>query len=444
MTRIFLTALCALTITFSGVARSSIIESGDLNFISDVGNPSDGLAFLDMTFSDGLTQAAALANAQLTHADARLATPTEFTNLFLATGLTFLPGTEPSVAFNNGSNFTVTLADPGVATLQAALGSTTGSDTYVWSDPDGSLVTSTTRDILTINADGLTTASQFSSTPATAGIGWLLVSDAAELSPVEFDGIPTAALGAASLAVVNDVLIVSNIGSSGNDGVSIAWPDGAPGVAVTWSPGIEFRIGTDAGAELTSTRIGIVNDVPDSTLSVLSRRVMSDRLEMSVDYSGISSVTQTVTIRNAGTVVLTRTIANLQVIDVTPEPAALEGGSPSAFFGGDPIPGIDIHLEQLVIRKKFTASLTFTVDGMTVVGDEIEFEHGPIAPVQLITSIEITATNPGGTNLAQLPIGGIAETVAVPIASDIVRSVLIAVLVLSGGMLLFSRKGIRS
>jgi hypothetical protein len=57
------------------------------NIIDDVGNPSDGLRFLDMTYSDGLSLAAAIANAQATYANARLATASEFDDLFSAAGI---------------------------------------------------------------------------------------------------------------------------------------------------------------------------------------------------------------------------------------------------------------------------------------------------------------------------------------------------------------------
>jgi hypothetical protein len=102
MTRIVLAALIAFTITFFGTARAVIIEVGDLNFIDDAGNPSDGLGFLDMSFSVGLTQADALTNAQLTYADARIATPDEFDDLFLAAGVTYSGALTASDGFEVG------------------------------------------------------------------------------------------------------------------------------------------------------------------------------------------------------------------------------------------------------------------------------------------------------------------------------------------------------
>lgn len=181
MTRFFLAVLCAFALTFSGTASATIIQSGDLNFISDAGNSSDGLGFLDMTFSVGLTSAAALTNAQLTYADARLATPTELNNLYLGAGVTLTPGGEPSTAFNLGSDYQVTASSPGVSEIYAALGDTTGGfgQTLIWSIPDGSASPATTRDVLQLLSTGDSWALQSPGTPVDPGIGWLLVSDAA-------------------------------------------------------------------------------------------------------------------------------------------------------------------------------------------------------------------------------------------------------------------------
>ena len=65
MRMIQLTVACAaILVAIPGLASGGVIEVGDLNIIDDPGNPSDGLRYLDMTFSDGLTKADALANAQ--------------------------------------------------------------------------------------------------------------------------------------------------------------------------------------------------------------------------------------------------------------------------------------------------------------------------------------------------------------------------------------------
>lgn len=199
MNRIFLSALIALTITFSGTARATIIESGDLNFISDFGNASDGLAFLDMIFSVGLTQADALTNAQLTYADARIATVAEFDDLFLAAGVIYSGSVTASDAFAVGSSATLAILDSGIMDLVSALDATIGTDINIWTDPDGSALSTTTPDLISIHADGTASYSQASLTPPHAALGWLLVSDSAVV-PEPSTGI-LVALGVLGLGI---------------------------------------------------------------------------------------------------------------------------------------------------------------------------------------------------------------------------------------------------
>jgi len=198
--RILLSALCVFVISFSSATHATIIESGDLNFISDVGNPSDGLAFLDMTFSTGMTSAAALANAQLTYADARLATPDEFDDLFLAAGVAYTGTSTASDAFAAGNFLGLTAPDAAGTALKAALGTTSGLITLIWTDPDGSSVSTTTRDYLELGITGGAVAHQISGViPPHGQFGWLLVSDAAVV-PEPSTGI-LVALGVLGLGI---------------------------------------------------------------------------------------------------------------------------------------------------------------------------------------------------------------------------------------------------
>ncbi len=81
--------LFALIFAATGLAPAAINEVGDLNIIDDPGNPSDGLRYLDMSFSAGLTLSAALTNTQATYPNARVATPSEFNDLFASSGIMF-------------------------------------------------------------------------------------------------------------------------------------------------------------------------------------------------------------------------------------------------------------------------------------------------------------------------------------------------------------------
>ncbi len=180
MTKSLIAAAATLTIIFSDPARAAIVEIGDLNFISHFGNASDGLAFLDMSFSVGFDQADALANARLTYLDARLATPDEFDDLFLAAGVTYSGIYTASDGFGAGPPVYLTgAADPGAAALVAALGATRLSDTLVWTDPDGNSALGTTRDFVNVSTSAFTRLSQSPIAGESPVVGWLLVSDSA-------------------------------------------------------------------------------------------------------------------------------------------------------------------------------------------------------------------------------------------------------------------------
>jgi hypothetical protein len=161
-------------------ANATVIEMGDLNIISQFGNASDGLRYLDMSYSDGLTETAALANAQVTYANARLAIATEFDDLFAAAGIgydqsgevasdSFLPGS--NTILSSGSNY-----DYGGLSL--ALGYTYVSYTYLWTVPDGDQDSATTRDYIRLSPNDVFTANSSAIPGASSVLGWLIVSEA--------------------------------------------------------------------------------------------------------------------------------------------------------------------------------------------------------------------------------------------------------------------------
>jgi hypothetical protein len=176
------------------VCKASIQEVGDLNIIVDVSNPSNGLRFLDMSYSDGLGKAAALAAAQNVYANARLATAAEFDDLFAAAGVVYQTGRTASDSFLVGGDISIVSGTSSTTEptdlLINLLGPTNISggayELIIWTDPDGNDSTSTTRDYLTIH--GKSSASNYNSgagqstVSAASGAsyaGWLIVSDAA-------------------------------------------------------------------------------------------------------------------------------------------------------------------------------------------------------------------------------------------------------------------------
>jgi len=170
----------ALVLAFAfashGVATGGIIEVGDLNIIDHAGNPSDGLRYLEMTYSAGLTQAAALASAQAAYPDARLATASEWDDLFLAAGIAYDGALTAADGFALGGSPTISSAgnyDGGA--LRDTLGvAATG---WTWTDPDGSNQDFSIRDLLQLT-DTFALIHQNKALPPSPEIGWMIVSEA--------------------------------------------------------------------------------------------------------------------------------------------------------------------------------------------------------------------------------------------------------------------------
>ena len=178
---------------FSATAlQAAVIEVGDLNIINDPGNPSDGLRFLDMTYSDGLTLPAALITAQATYADARLATPSEWDDLLAAAGLFYNLNEYENSIFNASDAFTVggtAVISDGTDYDSGELASTLGftnqasHELHFWSDPDGLSGDSTTRDYMTLSSSSATISQDSFLPGSTDTVGWLLVSSSVSAVP---------------------------------------------------------------------------------------------------------------------------------------------------------------------------------------------------------------------------------------------------------------------
>jgi len=172
-----------LAITFTTTSRddvlATIIEVDDLNIIQMAGNPSDGLRFLDMWFSDGLTENDALTEAKTKYPNARLATPSEHDDLFAGANIKYGGTYTASDAFATGVSAQIsTGANYDGGTLAAQLGHTYPAGAAWWSSPDGSGGSDTTRDYTYINVHNAV-IENWTETPPHQYFGWLIVSEPA-------------------------------------------------------------------------------------------------------------------------------------------------------------------------------------------------------------------------------------------------------------------------
>ena len=123
--------------------------------------------------------AAALSNAQTNYANARQATPAEFDDLFAAAGVVYNGAETASSGFATGGGIIIA-QHATVANLKAILGGVgINSQQLIWTDPDESDSTASTRDWIDMRDDGILAVIQSTAhvRQVTLKIGWLLVSD---------------------------------------------------------------------------------------------------------------------------------------------------------------------------------------------------------------------------------------------------------------------------
>jgi len=154
-------------------------------------------------------------------------------------------------------------------------------------------------------------------------------------------------------------LHISNIGSSGNDGVEVEL-DGAVGFSTVWAP---LPAPFPNGASLVSSAIGTVGGVPDTLFGELAFEDQGANLRVSADFSGVGATTRIVEVYLRGVLVhrLTgQSGASVATLADTDWPI---GTSAHTRVIGDLLPGF---------RATWPASVSFTLSGGPIVsGDEL-------------------------------------------------------------------------
>jgi hypothetical protein len=111
---------------------------------------------------------------------------------------------------------------------------------------------------------------------------------------VPFAGLAHTALGDATLSVQSNQLTASNLGSSGQDGVSIALPSTLSGLDVHWQP-LDPSAALPFGAYIQEQVVGTANGVTNGVLgTVTMTKYGTSDYAVSADFSPIGASTCTV------------------------------------------------------------------------------------------------------------------------------------------------------
>ena len=189
-------------------------------------------------------------------------------------------------------------------------------------------------------------------------------------------------------------LLVTNIGSSGADGVNIRVEGGAAALHVDFG-GNGFAA-TDAGASLATRAVGTVAGIPGTTLLTLTQTATASEVQIAAIFPGETVETIIVVDKNAG-IVFQGEVPNGLVV------------GEQLFIPGDPIPEVDISLERpgggiLKVGLSHPTPREFDVDGVFYTGDRLTFQSAFDTTTAVLDDVELLAVNPGGTNLEALEI----------------------------------------
>jgi len=123
-----------------------------------------------------------------------------------------------------------------------------------------------------------------------------------ENASLVFMGVTNHSLGTAAIAVSSNKLVISNLGSSGQDGVSIDLSPGN-GFIGSWLP-LDPSNALPVGAYVQSQMIGTAGTVVNGVLgSTLCAKAGTSNYLISVDYSPLGSSTRTVQVYNGSNLV---------------------------------------------------------------------------------------------------------------------------------------------
>jgi hypothetical protein len=128
-------------------------------------------------------------------------------------------------------------------------------------------------------------------------------------SLITFDGFQWEALGQAHLSVAPDGLHVTNVGSTGNDGVRLLVPDGLDPTAIdTTIFGSGLGTPSSPNGEFQTTLRGTINGSPQQPIYILSATPMiGGGVALDADMSPVAPTSLTASCYDHGALVATET-----------------------------------------------------------------------------------------------------------------------------------------
>jgi hypothetical protein len=119
-------------------------------------------------------------------------------------------------------------------------------------------------------------------------------------STVVFAGLSNSPVGAAVIAATNNGLLVSNLGSSGQDGLSIALPPGLLALNMHWLP-LDPSNTLPVGAYIREQTIGSANGITNGVLGTVTvTKLGSGQYGVSADFSPVGGSSYTAQAYNDG------------------------------------------------------------------------------------------------------------------------------------------------
>lgn len=216
-------------------------------------------------------------------------------------------------------------------------------------------------------------------------------------SIVSLAGVGNTALGGAQLQVVGDtVLVLSNIGTSGNDGVS--FPASAPdeGRGIEFAGGVPIDHAIDQGGSMVAEMIGTAGG-DTSSLGTITLDVVADGIDITPDFADLDA-----TEVHVEAYLGAERVHSCRVPNGAPmhRSAASVAGGPGLAAAGDGIGGVDLGFKKKpggqLVALSFTTSKTVNVGGTPVVANQLVFStptlKQPVAAATAVLKVKRPAT----------------------------------------------------